>query len=103
MQILFAVETSSQAPLWVVVVVALLVAWVVWGIIPSRKSQSPDRFKKVLAERDYETGVVVGLLGGDIQDAAVARYAQSRREADGHTTTLEDVVISSAVSVNTEE
>jgi hypothetical protein len=57
----------------------LLVAFVVWGNWPGRKkpqSQTADDS----GERDRQIGILVGSAGGDIQDAAVMRYALDRLE-----------------------
>jgi hypothetical protein len=66
------------------VALALVVAVVVWGLAPRRKTpgeisappappaDDPDLTRKV--------GVVTGVMGGTVEDAAVTKYALSRLE-----------------------
>lgn len=64
------------------VILAVLIAFVIWGNLPSRHPKvlrNPVEEAKAL--RDREIGIIVGILGGDIAMAAQARYAVERLEA----------------------
>jgi uncharacterized membrane-anchored protein len=72
-----------------IVVLILTVAVVIWLIIPSKNAQPRDS-KEV--ERDRMIGLLTGMMGGDIRDAAVARYALQRFEEDhGRAATQQDL------------
>jgi hypothetical protein len=62
-----------------IVVLIITSVVVIWLLIPS-KNAAPRDPKEV--ERDRMVGLLTGMLGGDIQDAAVARYALQRFEAE---------------------
>ena len=51
-------------------------------------------------DTDLKVGLTTGLLGGDIEDAAVARYALSRKEGQPSN---QDVGMASALSTQIEE
>jgi len=64
------------------VILAVLIAFVIWGNLPSRHPKTPlDPVEEAKALRDREIGMIVGMLGGDIAMAAQARYAVERLEA----------------------
>lgn len=64
------------------VILATLIAFVIWGNLPSRHSKLPqDPVEEAKALRDREIGMIVGMLGGDIALAAQVRYAVERLEA----------------------
>ena len=64
------------------VILAVLIAFVIWGNLPSRHSKVPlDPAEEAKALRDREIGIIVGMLGGDIAMAAQVRYAVERLEA----------------------
>jgi len=64
------------------IAVALVIAVVVWGLLP--RHQQPEK-TPALSEPPPEdpnlsrqVGVVTGVMGGSIKDAAVTKYALSR-------------------------
>jgi len=64
------------------VILAVLIAFVIWGNLPSRHPKTPlDPVEEAKALRDREIGMIVGMLGGDIAMAAQVRYAVERLEA----------------------
>jgi hypothetical protein len=72
-----------------IVVLILTIAFVIWLIIPS-KNAAPRDPKEI--ERDRLVGLLTGMVGGDIQDAAIARYALQRFEAEqGRPATEQDL------------
>ena len=81
---------------WIVAAVCLGVF--VWLFVPSRKKTSDRASEETASDPSFSIGVTTGLLGGDIEDAAVARYAVSRREKPTDT----DIVTASAISVSSE-
>ncbi len=75
------------------IVIALIVAAVGWML----KARDPKR-----ASTDSPTakdiGAVTGMLGGDIQDAAVAKYAlQQKENATGEKATFRDAAMVAAM------
>ena len=64
------------------VILAVLIAFVIWGNLPSLHPKTPlDPVEEAKALRDREIGMIVGMLGGDIAMAAQVRYAVERLEA----------------------
>lgn len=71
-----------------VIAVAAVIALVVWGLIPRRRSaedtSAPGSSAPLSPEQDAElarkVGIVTGVMGGSIEDAAVTKYALSRLE-----------------------
>lgn len=69
---------------------------VLWGIftVYSWFSPSPKQSLPSDSERDRQIGLLIGSLGGGIEEAAVARYAISRLEEDlGRQATLQEITI----------
>jgi uncharacterized membrane-anchored protein len=60
-----------------IVVLILTVVVVIWLLIPSKNI--PPRDPKEV-ERDRMVGLLTGMMGGGMQDAALARYALQRFE-----------------------
>jgi hypothetical protein len=77
-----------------------LVAFVIWGLIPSKSSGGkgaplPSLDDQVIDPSDsYQIGLLIGLRGGSIADAAIARYALQRfEEIHGRKATVRDMGI----------
>ena len=73
-----------------------LVAFVIWGLIPSKSSagkntMAPD--DQIIDPTDsYQIGLIIGAAGGSIADAATARYALQRfEEIHGRKPTVRDL------------
>ncbi|MGB8355217.1 MAG: hypothetical protein WCD79_15065 [Chthoniobacteraceae bacterium] len=74
-----------------------LVAFVIWGLIPSKSSgdktapSSPN--DQIIDPTDsYQIGLIIGAAGGSIADAATARYALQRfEEIHGRKPTVRDL------------
>lgn len=62
---------------WIAIVV--VIALVTWGLIPRRKHTHPNPApSKDDPDLARKVGVVTGVMGGGIEDAAVTKYALSR-------------------------
>lgn len=86
-------------PAVAVLVLLALIAFVIWGNLPSRKVKSPpDAVDEAKALRDREIGLIVGMLGGDIAMAAQVRYAVERLESQtGRIATPHEVGIAAGI------
>jgi hypothetical protein len=66
------------------IAVALILALVVWGLVPRREKPREDSAPAVPPSEDpslaRQVGVVTGVLGGSVESAAVTKYALSRLE-----------------------
>jgi hypothetical protein len=73
-------------------IVSVLVVFV-WLIMPSRATTSPPGTGELIDPSDSrQIGLLVGMYGGDVADAAIARYALQRFEAiHGRKATTRDV------------
>jgi hypothetical protein len=71
--------------------ILLVAGWLVlmvWSWFKPSPRQTPEQ------ERDYQIGVMIGTLGGGIEQAAQARYAISRLEEQlGRKATLHEIGI----------
>lgn len=67
----------------------VIIAFVIWGNLPSKKSVTRNQTHKALSTSagadQKDLGFVTGISGGDLADAAKANYALSRlRQEHGH-------------------
>jgi hypothetical protein len=94
-------ETSQLSSL---LFLLLLIGFVVWGNLPSKRlkaSQDADPHAAARAERDYQLGVVTGMLGGDITEAATLRYAISRlEEQTGRPATKAEIFLAAGINLS---
>ena len=71
--------------------IIILVGWLgimLWSWFTPTPPRTPDQ------ERDYQVGVMIGALGGGIEEAAHARYAIGRLEEQlGRKATLHEIGI----------
>jgi hypothetical protein len=79
-----------------IITLLLISGWIVWGLLPSRQVTASNEEPQEPSV-DCQTGLAVGMLDGDVGDAAAARYAVSRREADGHTITTQDILTAAMI------
>jgi hypothetical protein len=60
----------------------VIIAFVIWGNLPSKKSATRNQTHKALSTSagadQKDLGFVTGISGGDLADAAKANYALSR-------------------------
>ena len=68
----------------------------IWMLMPSRPKTTRSgtgaiRRQSSNADHSLQVGVGTGILGGDIEDAAVARYALSRTPKDPNSTDERDL------------
>jgi hypothetical protein len=80
-----------------IVIGILAVAFFVWLFIPTKSTAPPsDAAGNPLIDPDdsYQIGMLVGLTGGSIPDAAVMRYALDRfKQIHGRPATTQDIGI----------
>ncbi len=85
-------------------ILVAIVGFVIWGNLPKRGPQAPiDPIEAAKEARDREIGFIVGMLGGDIAEAARVRYAVERLEAQtGRIATPHEVGIAAGIVTNTQ-
>lgn len=80
-----------------IIIGVLAVAFFVWLFIPTKATAPPsDASGKTLIDPDnsYQIGMLVGMTGGSIPDAAVMRYALDRfKQIHGRPATTQDIGI----------
>ena len=70
------------------IVVLGLLGIAVWSLLKPAPQRTPEQ------ERDYQIGVMIGSLGGGIEEAVQARYAISRlKEQLGRKATLHEIAV----------
>ncbi len=75
----------------------LLLLWWGWTMV---KSWRQPVIQDADTERERQIGILIGSLGGDLQDAVHARYAISRLEESlGRKATLHEIAVAIGASV----
>jgi hypothetical protein len=71
-----------DAETWIAI--ALVIAVVVWGLLPHKKQSDKTAGPTPPPPEDLtlarKVGVVTGVMGGSVEDAAITKYALSRLE-----------------------